>query len=269
MIGYYGLWGQGKTLSVVANTYKRFKKNPDLVIFTNLPLDLPPHPKTGQIAKQFYYKKILELRQFFLYAANSPHELLAKETIVIIDEASVVLSSRTFAQLPAFMISFLAQARHINTDFIFTTQGIMRVEKIVRELTEHWIQCKRIPLIGWILHEKQYATLVEGRVYARINKRFLTFPKKYYGMYDTYHLVDFGEHQVKASEKAIKPTRKLENFLISAYESPPAKKTFVNSLKNSIELLFSRFTNKKTPDQMAVEVRDKIFFNINNIKKRK
>jgi len=263
MIGIYGQWGEGKTLSMVALIHKRFLKNPDIVVFTNVPLQFEPHKKTGKQLKQYIYYELMDLRSFFLYAVNTPHALLANETIVLIDEASVMLSSRTFAQLPTFMISFLAQARHINTDFYFTTQGIMRVEKIVRELTDYWIQCRRIPILHWIIQQKQYATIDLGRVYQRLRSTILYKPKKYYSMYDTYHIVDFGEHQEKQKEKDHQAKPELNEFLVSAYEMSSSGKKTLKTLKIPFfENVFQKFSwfIKKNPEKAVIQARDQIYY---------
>jgi hypothetical protein len=254
MIGYYGKWGSGKTLSLISYVYKRFLKNPDLVVFSNVPMDFGLHPKRGTRLIQYNYSEIMELRPFFIYAINSDHSVLAKETIVIIDEASVVLSSRTFAQLPTFMISFLAQARHINTNFYITAQAPWEVEKIVRALTQQWVYCQRIPILGFITYSKEGIS-TEGRVMSRSIGFPLLNPRKYFKMYNTYHIAHYGDHQLKEGEKGFKATPKLEEFLDFAYVQPHLR---IKPLKSPKKGFFD-FLRKKpiTLEQEVFKLRDR------------
>lgn len=237
-----------------------FKKNPDLVVFTNVPLKFPTH-KRGTELIQYHYSDLLELKPFFLYAINQSHDVLAKHTRVIIDEASVMLSSRTFAQLPAFMISFLAQARHINTDFCFTTQAVGRVEKIVRELTNDWVYCSKIPLLGWITHENE-TIATDGRILSRSKGSTLFNPKRFYNFYDTYHVINYGEHQEKESEKGIKAPAKLEAFLDFAYVETHDKierfKSKENGMMDKIKYFFKKHAPFLTKESIIIKCRDDI-----------
>jgi len=129
------------------------------------------------------------------------------------------LSSRTFAMLPTFMISFLAQARHINTNFYITAQAPWEVEKIVRALTKEWVYCSRIPILGWIWHTSETIS-TEGRIMSRSMGSLLLNPKKYYKMYNTYHIAHFGDHQLKDKEKEMKAPPELNDFIDFAYHQP-------------------------------------------------
>jgi hypothetical protein len=257
MIGYYGKWGSGKTLSLVAEVYRRWIKNPDLVVFTNVPMSFGYHPKKGTELIRYGYSEIIDLQPFFIYAINSPHDILAKETVVVIDESSVVLSSRTFAALPMFMISFLAQARHINTDFLITAQEQWEVEKIVRALTSHWYHCHRVPLLGWITKEKEVIDK-EGR----IRSRSMTIPlfnvKKFYKFYNTYHIAHFGDHQLKNVEKEHKAPRELSDFLQFAYKETHLK---ITRVKTKEIPLIQKYRESKvlTNEGIIVKTRDDIF----------
>lgn len=266
MIGFHGQWGSGKTLSMVEYAYKRFLKKPELVIFTNTPINFPPHPKTGNSVCKYEYSEIMDLQAFFVYAINNPEYVKNRETLVLIDEASVVLSSRTFASIPSFVISFLAQARHINTDFIFTAQAPWEVEKIVRALTKKWYHCRMIPFLGWILRYSEERTVAD-KLISKNFSHILTNPKKYFKMYNTLHIANLGDHQLREKERKSKIPAKLNDFIDLTYQEPLILKKRLESNKNSllqkIKYSFVNLFPNLTDEGKIIDTRDKLFFIIN------
>lgn len=212
MIGYFGFRGSGKTLSLVHDMYRRFKANTDLVVFTNTPLLFPEHK--GKKLKQHLFNGLLDLESFFAFALTDGDLLLKKETIVLIDEANLVLPSRLFAKLPSFVLSFLAESRKLNTDIFFTTQHPVRVDKILRELTETWIHCRRI--IPHLLHMSYEVVLSgEGIPIDYESSMPFFFPRRAYGLYDTHHIVGMSDNLLP---QQLKKEEKISSFIQECYE---------------------------------------------------
>jgi len=213
MIGYYGYRGSGKTLSMIQNLWREFKRDPDICVITNTPLFFPPHPKTGQTLLQHLFYTVDELQEFFLFAVSEKDRLLSRMTFVVIDEASVAMPSRFFSKIDPFVLPFLAESRKMNVEIFFTTQHPSRVDVILRELTETWYQCS--PVIGflpWIRREEQDLS-PNGEIVQSFKVDFLIFVKKYWPMYDTTWIVGINPALLPPkTERQLKMESFLQNY---------------------------------------------------------
>jgi len=210
MIGYYGYRGSGKTLSLVANLWREFVRDPDICVITNTPLTFPPHPKTGQVLLQHLFYTVDELQEFFLFAVAEKDRILTRMTFVIVDEASVAMPSRFFSKIDPFVLPFLAESRKMNVEIFFTTQHPSRVDVVLRELTETWFQCS--PVIGflpWIRREEQDLS-PNGEILNSYKVDFLLRVKKYWPMYDTHWIVGINPALLP---KKTEQQRKMDSFL--------------------------------------------------------
>lgn len=188
--GYYGFVGAGKTLSCVVDIYKQFKRDPEIVVLTNTPLSFPKHK--GKALQQHLWNYPEELQEFFLFAFTNEDLVTKRKTIVLIDEANLVLPSRLFAKLPPFFLSFFAQARKMNIHVYFTTQHFLRIDVVLRELVEVWVRCEPVGL-GWIRQTEQEIS-PSGTIQDEFDRRFIFFKKKYYSMYDTLYKVSMDKN---------------------------------------------------------------------------
>lgn len=187
MTCFYGLRGQGKSLHAVKRIYQQFKIDPEIIVFTNCPLFLPD--VNGKKLKQYYFEDIDTLEQFFRFAISCRGYLVNYNVLVFIDEANIVMPSRFFKKLPPYILSFLAQSRHFNVDVIYTTQAPIRVDKVMREITDEWIECHRM-LFNWVYKTIETRIGIEGQLDGDpISQSFSFFPRKYQAMYDTHHPV--------------------------------------------------------------------------------
>jgi len=210
MIGYYGYRGSGKTLSLVAEVYSVFQKNPDLIVLTNTPFTFPPHKKTGKILSQYHYSSISELEEFFLFCLSENKEhILSKEAIVVIDEANLAIPSRLFSKLPPFFLSFMAESRKLNVEIMFTTQHPLRVDLILRELCETWYHCDRLPLFG-ILRRTEEELTPQATPIASMGSKYMLRPSVFFSYYDTYHIVGMDPSLLPPKDQKIE---KMTEFL--------------------------------------------------------
>ena len=123
--GYFGLWGQGKTISMVEELYSlRQKYNNDIYIFTNFGFSLED--------KAFDDWRML-LDEY------------DKSAIFAWDEIQNEFTSRDFKNFPTELLTLLTQNRKGNGKRIYyTAQRFARVDKIFRELTYMCFECKTI-----------------------------------------------------------------------------------------------------------------------------
>lgn len=240
MLGYSGFRGAGKTRALVGDIYNKFQKNPDLIIFTNTPLTFPKHKKTGKELIQYVYSDIEEIMSFFEYAVLNPDVLLEKESLVVIDEANLVMPSRFYDKLDGSVLAFLAESRKLNTDIFFTTQHPARVDKVLRELTEEWYLCRSL---GSMLTIKLKMILDNaGQPLEQIGRSFMFRPSRFHGMYDTHYIVGMSE-KLK-SQTVMSPP--IQQFIDNHYQldTKSTVKSFVNTALSSKKNFFSS-QNKK------------------------
>ena len=146
---FSGLFGQGKTLSSVhyiRGLYKRynnklvfykgkFRRN-KIVILSNVDfVDIPFIP-------------LVSLKQI-VTACQNLHEvegdLFCITYLVLIDEASSQLNSREFkSNIEPMLLNSLLTSRHYRMSIFYTSQRFLLVDKLLREVTESVIECKKI-----------------------------------------------------------------------------------------------------------------------------
>jgi len=192
MRGYFGYRGQGKTMSLVSDIWSFWMEYPDLVLLSNTPMGFGNHPVTGKPMDFYLWNSVEELQDFFRFAVVSPDLVMRRFTVVVIDEANLVMPSRLFAKLDPFVLSFLAESRKLNCEIFFTTQHPLRPDKVLRELTEEWVECTRVPILGWIRQERMVLTS-EGKPVESLGSSWLLRKSKYGAFYNTRHIVGMDE----------------------------------------------------------------------------
>jgi len=167
------------------------------------------------------------------------------------DEANLVIPSRLFGKLKPFVLSFLAESRKLNCDIFFTTQHPSRVEKVLRELTEEWVGCIKIPILGWIY--QQHETLsAEGKFIETTNRALLVRKSKYWSLYNTRHIVGMDSDlmpDIKIKNNAIFDA--LERFFSSPrYLMPNFVLRALNRIKSDFKVvgsdILSLFSREKS-----------------------
>ena len=121
--GYFGLWGQGKTIAMTKQLYDLRKKYKDKIyIFTNYGFKLEDKPFTDW------------------------HMLLSdydKPCIFAWDEVQNEFNSRDFKSFPTALLTQLTQNRKGNGKrILYSAQRWVRVDKVFRELTYICYECK-------------------------------------------------------------------------------------------------------------------------------
>lgn len=191
---YFGLPGCGKTTfatSLAVNEQKRIEKGRSRYehVYTNFPV---------------FYDGVLQV---------SSRDLGVKgiyNSLVIIDEASLVADSRDYKKFSFEMKEFFLLHRHFRCDIVLFTQQWDAVDKKIRVITDHvyyvhkgafrrWISYADIIPYGIIIPDKKdnsdkYGEIIQGycrgslftRIFAKRIRR-----KKYYKYFDSYITPDY------------------------------------------------------------------------------
>jgi hypothetical protein len=117
---YVGLFGSGKTSSMVRDAYLYALKYKQLTILTNMKLQ--NFPKHTKIIEMDNYKQIIE----------SP-----ANTLILIDEISTVFNSRDWKKegIPADLLEQLLQVRKQRKMMFCTAQRFKHVDALIRDIT--------------------------------------------------------------------------------------------------------------------------------------
>lgn len=127
---YIGMFGKGKTLSMVHKARALHKRYGDsLVFYSNFQLtDIPYIPLTN-------FNQLVELGE------EMPDGV--QGYVVLIDEISSVLSHRNYANFPLELIGLLCQQRKKHVYIMCTAQRFFMVDKIWRSITTNVIDCNK------------------------------------------------------------------------------------------------------------------------------
>lgn len=200
---YVGLFGQGKTLSMVNDAIPHVLAGRQ--VFTNTPFQARfwERPSLvdfikGKRARQMMRLPIfLESHQFELALKNE------RNALFLVDEASIWFSSYQWNNLsPDYIIRF-AQARKFGLDIYYTSQLFKHTVKRLRDLTNEVVECshRSYPLIGSMLSNITFSP--EKFDYSFFNKemenRFIIRRKfvkgkalkELYACYDTMYSINY------------------------------------------------------------------------------
>ena len=124
---YVGMFGSGKTISMVEKAYRIAKAFPQVKILTNMKLvGFPDHTEIIQLKN---YKQIIEM---------------PGDTLILIDEISTILNSRRWDKegVPPALLGQLLQVRKQKKMLLSTAQRFGHVDKLIRDITFTVIECK-------------------------------------------------------------------------------------------------------------------------------
>jgi len=151
LLAYVGLFGKGKTLSVVKRVVSDFKKYNDkrvwcderrrfvkqkVKILSNVHLQIP-------------YEKLVSLEQIVICAAKNRTADDENETktitLVLGDEFSVQMNSRNFkTNIDPLFLNTILTCRHYHISLFYTTQRFQHVDALLRQVTAFVINCDKL-----------------------------------------------------------------------------------------------------------------------------
>lgn len=153
LVVYVGLFGQGKTLSMVHDVENFYNLYNDKVVYDDR-FNRYVKQKVLVISnvdlKNIPYRKFKSLNQL-VQISRSRHQTDKRQklrtiTVAVIDELSTCLAAREYRtnMSPAFMNTLLT-SRHAQIDRIYgTAQRFQHIDALYRQITSDVIECKKI-----------------------------------------------------------------------------------------------------------------------------
>ena len=188
---YVGMFGSGKTISMVEKAYRIAKAFPQVRILTNM--KLVGFPEHTEIIELKNYKQIIEM---------------PGDTLILIDEISSILNSRRWDKegVPPALLGQLLQVRKQKKMLLSTAQRFGHVDKLVRDITFTVIEC-RTYFKRWT-----FQTSYDGYDYENANMMKPAIPVGHYdflqtdkvrNLYDTWELIGNMKKEEFLSDKDI------------------------------------------------------------------
>ncbi|WP_432663186.1 hypothetical protein R9X47_21735 [Wukongibacter baidiensis] len=187
---YVGLFGRGKTISMVEHAYRLAKKFPQLTVYTNIKLQNFPEHTT--IIPLENYQQIIDA---------------PGDSLFVIDEISSIFQSRSWSKFPPALMGQLLQVRKRKKMVLGTAQRFHHVDKLIRDITFNVIQCSCIAR-RWVFQRyyEAYDVEVENEMRpAPIKWRYNFIQTDFIrNLYDTAELIDdMKKQEFISNEEAI------------------------------------------------------------------
>lgn len=188
---YVGMFGSGKTISMVEKAYRIAKAFPQVKILTNMKLvGFPEHTEIVQLKN---YKQIIEM---------------PGDTLILIDEISTILNSRRWDKegVPPSLLGQLLQVRKQKKMLLSTAQRFGHVDKLIRDITFKVIECRTF-CKRWTLqtefdgYDYENANMMKPAV--AIGHHDFLQTDRVRKLYDTWELIDNMKKEEFLSDKDI------------------------------------------------------------------
>lgn len=188
---YVGLFGSGKTSSMVKQAHDLACRYKNMKILTNIKLQ--GFPAWTQITRLDHYKQIVD----------SP-----PDTLILIDEISTIFNSRRWNEdgIPPALLSMLLQVRKERKMIYATAQRFLHVDKLMRDITFTVRECKCwFGRWNWVREYDAYEYETRNAMKPAICQRLQSFIQtdKIRKMYDTYEFVKQMQKEKYIPEKEI------------------------------------------------------------------
>jgi len=188
---YSGTPGSGTSLNVARQIYSRLHKKKYPNVIANFPINLK---MIKNDKANFIYKDNSDLTVSFLlnYAFENHVEGVENQTLVVVDEASIIWNSREWnidRETRNLWLKFLVQHRKLGFNFIMISQSDIQIDKQIRALFEYEVVHRKvnnfkigsiIPFPIFIAVERWYG------IDEKLSSYFFTYRKKWGKFYDSY-----------------------------------------------------------------------------------
>lgn len=116
-------------------------------------------------------------------------------SVVLLDEVQGIAPARStlhgadmWASIPYEVYSYFAEGRKYNVDWLWTCQDGSRADKVLRELTQEWIECEKV--IGSLHRATWYGSMMTQTMQTRqMRREWFLINKRGYDRYDSYYAV--------------------------------------------------------------------------------
>lgn len=188
---YSGTPGSGKSLHVARDIYNRLNRNkkyPNVIANFNINKDMIKNKKSN-----FIYLDNSELTVDFLvnYSNNFHYQGIENQTLVVVDEASVIWNSREWqsGKNRSDWLKFFTQHRKLGFNFIIISQNDRQLDRQIRSLFEYEIVHRKVnnfkfakilPISLFVGVERWYG------INEKMSSEFFIYRKKWGNFYDSY-----------------------------------------------------------------------------------
>jgi hypothetical protein len=116
-------------------------------------------------------------------------------SVVLLDEVQGIAPARStlhsqdaWASIPYEVYSYFAEGRKYGVDWLWTCQDGSRADKVLRELTQEWIECEST--LGPLHRASWYGSMMAQTMQIRPMKRqWFWITRRGYARYDSYYAV--------------------------------------------------------------------------------
>lgn len=152
IVCYCGLFGKGKTLSVVHDVVRVYKQKNGKKVWCRERKKLVRQRvhiiSNVDLKGNIPYEKLVSLEQLVKVAADMlkyDHENdCMTVTLVIIDEASVQLNSRSFkTNIDPLVLNTVLTCRHFHMSIYLTAQRFAHLDALMRQVTSYVVECSK------------------------------------------------------------------------------------------------------------------------------
>lgn len=201
MVAFTGLFGKGKTLSAVhyvMNLYRTFNNrqvwDKELNDFVTQKVHIISNVQLLQVDNFEYLENLSQIVQEAKINKDFDRENHTRTILlVLIDEASVQLNSRSFKNnINADFLNTLLTSRHYHMSMFYTSQRFNLTDKLLRDVTQQVIDCNKF----WRLQGQKVYDAYElenagnPENVAPIRKTGFFVRNRDYEAYDTLAVVD-------------------------------------------------------------------------------
>ena len=153
IVCYCGMFGRGKTLSVVHHVVaEKYKKKDGKMVWCPERKKLVPqrvHIISNVELKGVPYERLVSLEQIVLVAERMHDYDMENgcKTVVLVlgDEFSVQLNSRNFkTNIDPLLLNTILTCRHHNIALYLTSQRFNHMDALMRQVTLYVVQCKKV-----------------------------------------------------------------------------------------------------------------------------
>ena len=152
IVCYCGLFGKGKTLSVVHDVTDIYRRKNGRSVWCGERMAMVAqrvHIVSNVELKNVPYEKLISLEQLIKIAddmaAYDRENNCRTITLVIIDEASVQLNSRSFkTNIDPLVLNTILTCRHYHMSIYLTAQRFSHLDALMRQVTSYVVECNKV-----------------------------------------------------------------------------------------------------------------------------
>lgn len=222
---YCGLFGSGKTVSMIQRIYSNYKRfNGKFIRIDGKLVPVKINVLSNVELKGIPYTDLKSMQQLVDWTKYAP-EHRNEWLLVAIDEASVILNARSFASNLDFgSINSFLTCRHFNMCCYLTSQRFALTDKLLRSVTQRVFQCRKIWRV--IIHDIYDAYEVENATHPQDVKpklrRSIFCTDKVFKCYDT--LATVSDIVKKTESGDMLSEKEIIDRIQGAVTEPPRKK---------------------------------------------